>query len=277
MRGMSESIGLLTGPALASLLGGAAALVWIRARGGSASAMFRLPGRYLLGCGALFVACNVSLYLAVGACATRSETLVVGLVNYLWPTLTVAFSVPILGRRLRPLLPVGCAAAASGTAVAMLGGGSMAAADLAFWMTGQGLFALGMALVAALSWGLYSNLARLWGDPEQGAVPLFALATAAALGLLLLWRPETPLWTWRGVMEVCVVGVASLMAAYALWDLGMRRGAHGFLSVCSFFVPIGSTLFSALYLGVRPGWHVLAGCALVVAGALLSSRAMGDG
>jgi drug/metabolite transporter (DMT)-like permease len=274
MRGMSESAGRLTGPALASLIGGVLALVWARLRGERLSDMLRLPPRYLFVCGALFVSCNVGLYLAIGACADRSQTLVVALVNYLWPVLTVALSVPILGRKARAFLPWGCLVAVAGTAVALLGGASKTAADLGFWATGRGVFALFMGLVAALSWGLYSNLARLWGDPERGAVPLFALATAAALGLLLLLRPETPHWSVRAVLEVVTLGVASLMVAYALWDLGMRRGDHSFLGVCSYFVPVSSTLFSCLYLGVRPGWHVLAGCALVAAGALVSSRAL---
>ncbi|MBI5239982.1 MAG: EamA family transporter [Elusimicrobia bacterium] len=271
MRGVSENMGLLTGPALASFIGGVLALAWTRLRGGSVSAMLRLPPKYLYGCGALFVSCNVGLYLAVGACLDRPQTLVVALVNYLWPALTVALSVPILGRRAKAWLPGACLIAAAGTAVALLGGERL---NLAFWATGRGLFALAMGLVAAVSWGLYSNLARLWGDPEQGAVPLFALATAAALGLLLLLRPESPRWSLRAVLEVATLGVASLMAAYALWDLGMRRGDQALLGVCSYFVPVASTIVSALYLGVRPGWHVLAGCALVAAGALLSSRAL---
>ena len=271
MRGVSENMGLLTGPALASLIGGVLALAWTRLRGQSVRAMFRLPPKYLWGCGFLFVACNVSLYLAIGACTDRPQTLVVALVNYLWPVLTVALSVPILGRRAKAWLPAACLVAVAGTAVALLGGEHL---DPGFWATGRGLFILVMGLVAAVSWGLYSNLARLWGDPDRGAVPLFALATAAALGLLLLLRPETPRWSVRAVLEVATLGVASLMAAYALWDLGMRRGDHAFLGVCSYFVPVASTLVSAVYLGVRPGWHVLAGCALVTAGALLSSRAL---
>ncbi len=273
-RGVSESMGLITGPALASFIGGALALALVRLRGGRISAMLHLPPKYLYGCGALFVSCNVSLYLAVGACAERSQTLVIALVNYLWPVLTVALSVPILGRKARSWLPWGCLVAATGTAVALLGGTPHAAADIGFWATGRGLFALAMGLTAAVSWGLYSNLARLWGDPERGAVPLFALATAAAMGMLLLLRPEAPRWCLRALLEVTALGMASLMAAYALWDLGMRRGDHAFLGVCSYFVPVSSTLFSSLYLGVRPGWHVLTGCVLVAAGALMSSRAL---
>lgn len=219
----------------------------------------------------------MTLYLAIGACRDRTQTLVVGLVNYLWPSLTVALSVPLLGRRARAWLPLGLAAAVAGTALAVLGGGALAGADNAFWRTGRGLFALAMAAAAALSWGLYSNLARRWGDPERGAVPLFALATAAALGLLLLLRPENVVWSARGAAEVAVMGIASLAGAYVLWDLGMRRGDHALLGVASYFVPVASTAVSAVYLGVRPGWNVLAGCALVVLGAWLSRSALIEG
>jgi drug/metabolite transporter (DMT)-like permease len=162
MRGMSESAGRLTGPALASLIGGVLALVWARLRGERLSDMLRLPPRYLFVCGALFVSCNVGLYLAIGACADRSQTLVVALVNYLWPVLTVALSVPILGRKARAFLPWGCLVAVAGTAVALLGGASKTAADLGFWATGRGVFALFMGLVAALSWGPTGACARCW-------------------------------------------------------------------------------------------------------------------
>jgi drug/metabolite transporter (DMT)-like permease len=213
---------------------------------------------------------NVSLYLAIGACVERGQVLVVALVNYLWPVLTVALSVPVLGRRAGKALPLGCLIAVAGTAAAMLGGGEAAGSDPAFWLSPLGVFALAMALVAALSWGLYSNLARLWGSPEQGAVPLFVLATALGLGVLRLLRPEASHWTLKGVLELCALGVASLMAAYALWDWGMRRGEHALLSVCSYFVPVASTAISSVYLGVRPGAHVLVGCVLVAAGAIVS-------
>jgi len=275
MRGLSESIGTLTGPALASLLGGALALALMRLRGESFFAMLALPRRYLWGCGSLFVLTNIALYLAIGACAERGQVLVVALVNYLWPVLTVALSVPVLGRRATRALPLGCLIAAAGTAAAMLGGADAAGLSASFWLSPPGAFALAMALAAALSWGLYSNLARLWGSPDQGAVPLFVLATAAGLGVLRLLRPEVSHWTLKGAAELCVLGVASLMAAYALWDWGMRRGEHALLGVCSYFVPVASTVVSSAYLGVRPGAHVLVGCVLVAAGALISRRSLG--
>ena len=277
MRGMSEHSGLLTGPALSCLLGGALGVGLHVARGRSPREWLRLPWRYLWGCGALFVTTNVALYLAIGACADRRQTLVIGLVNYLWPALTVGLSVPLLGLRARPWLPLGLLAAVAGTAVALLGGEALTGTDASFWTTPQGLFALGAGLTAAVSWALYSNLARRWGDPERGAVPPFALATGLTLALLLLVHPETVTWTPRGVAEVVLLGVASLAVAYALWDHGFRRGDPAVLGLASTFVPIASTCVSALYLGVTPGAHVLAGGALVVGGAWASKRALTPG
>ena len=274
MRGMSERSGLLTGPMLASLLGGVLGLIVSALRGPSPLEQLHLPPRYLWGCGTLFVLTNVALYLAIGACRDHAQTLVVGLVNYLWPALTVGLSVPLLGQRARPWLFLGLLTAVAGTAVALLGGASQPGDGAGFWRSPQGLFALGAALVAALAWGLYSNLVRRWGDPVRGAVPWFALATGATLGLLLLARPEDVTWTLRGALEVLALGVASLAVAYPLWDVGMRRGDHALLGLASTFVPIASTCVSALYLGVTPGPNVGVGAGLVVLGAWLSKQAL---
>ncbi|MFA5137845.1 MAG: EamA family transporter [Elusimicrobiota bacterium] len=264
-RGLCESLGTLTGPGLAALLGGALGLLWTDPR-----RMLALPKRYLLVCGGLFVSCNAGMYLAVGGAPNRSAVLAVALVNYLWPALTVALSVPVLGRRARWYLPLGCLIAVAGTAMALLGGQGFRCSELG---TGV-LVPAAWAGVAALSWGLYSNLARLWGGTEEGAVPLFALCTGAALLLLRVFRPEPLHWTPKALMELVLLGVASMMAAYALWDEGMRKGDALLLGLASYFVPIASTLISSVYLGVWPGWGVLAGSGLVVAGAFVSRRAL---
>jgi drug/metabolite transporter (DMT)-like permease len=126
-----------------------------------------------------------------------------------------------------------------------------------------------LAAVSAVSWALYSNLARRWGSPQGGAAPLFVLATACGLGLLRLLRPETTCWSLKGALEVAFMGVVSQGMAYNLWDHGMRRGNHVLLSLSSYFVPVASLLLASVYLAVVPHASVLIGCALVVAGAVI--------
>ena len=273
IRALSESVGALTAAATAVTLGGAISVAYGWARGTSPLKMLGLPRAYLIGCGSTFVICNVSLYLAVGWSGNRSTTLVAGLVNYLWPALTVAFSVPILHRRARWTLVSGCLLAVAGSGVAMLGGGQFQWSQLAGggW---QQLAPLCLALAAAVSWGLYSNFAVRWGRPDAGAVPLFLLAGGGALWLLWLTGAEAGRWTVKAVLELAVLAVASLGLAYGLWDYGMRRGNSLALGLAAYFMPVASLAVACAYLGVWPGANLLVGCLLVAAGAWVCRRSI---
>jgi drug/metabolite transporter (DMT)-like permease len=50
----------------------------------------------------------------------------------------------------------------------------------------------------------------------------------------------------------------------------MQKGRLVFLGVVSYLLPLLSTLFAGWYFNEPVGWHLLAGAALVIAGAVLS-------
>lgn len=271
-RSLAETAGALTGAGAALAAGGALSLAFAFSRGRGLGAMVRLGARYLLGCGALFVGYMTCLYAAIGLAPDRPTALVVGLLNYLWPPLMVAFSVPLLGQPARgPWLVLGCALALLGTAVAVLGagaGGWSAGGD------GRSVAALALAACAGVLWALYSNLARRWGPPvgtQAGdAVPLFLLASAGALFALRLALPEHGAWTPRAIVELTALAIGPMALAYSLWERGVRSGDHGLLGLASYFMPIASLGLASGYLGVVPSAPLAAGCALVVAGAIVS-------
>ncbi len=270
VRGVTESLGMATGAALAMGLGGLAALLvsWVRGRG--PGSMLRLPRKYLLGCGGMFVAYELCFLTAVGLSPNRMTVLAVGLVNYLWAVMTVVLSVPILHRRARWPLAAGCVVAVAGMAVAVVGTFPLDWAQLR--RSGPGIaLPLALALVGAVLWGAYSNFTRRWGSREgrDGAVPLFLLATGAALALLTLVRDERTVWTTKAAAELAVLAIAQSAIAYVLWDAGMRKGNHLLLSLASYFLPLAATAVAAVYLQVTPGAGLIAGCALVTAGALI--------
>ena len=62
--------------------------------------------------------------------------------------------------------------------------------------------------------------------------------------------------------------------AYGAWEHAMRRGNLVFITACSYFTPLLSTLVSCLRLGVVPGARLWVGCGLLVAGSLLSWRSV---
>lgn len=274
IRALSESLGSVGTIVHAYLLGGVAALVLASLLPGGLSRFRRLPPKYLWGCGALFVSYTTCYCVAVGLATDRSQVLAVGLVNYLWPSLTLLLSVPILKYRARWLLVPGMLVATAGMVVATTAGSGLSLAGLRASVSANGL-AYGLALVGAVTWALYSNLARRWGG-EGGGVPLFILASGLVVLPLRLWLGETSTWSPRVFAELLYMGLFVTVVAYVFWDRAMRKGNVVLVAALSYFTPLLSTVFSAAYLGVVPGPAIWTACALVIVGAALCRLAVNE-
>ena len=173
-RSVSESLGPLTAAAVVYLVAGAASLGRFACRPRLFRQVMRLPGRYLLGCGTLFAVYMIALFLAVGLAEDRSQVLEVGLVNYLWPALTILLSVAILGKTAGLLLVPGTLLALAGVVLVMTQRASVSWQSLSANVASNPA-AYALALAAACSWALYSNLTRRWAGAERvGAVNAFS-------------------------------------------------------------------------------------------------------
>ena len=267
-RSLSESVGAVTAVALAYGIGGVLGCAYLVVTGRLGGAL-RLPRAYLVGCGSLFVVYIVSIYLAVGLAAGRQQAIEVGIINYLWPALTLVFGIPILHTKVRAAFVPGVVLALAGAALAPIGLGEYSFDALTANLRLHPAPYL-LALVAAVTWALYSNLSRRWaGDAQGQGVPLFVLATGLVLLGVRWLRPEESHWTGRAAWELAFVAVFPTLLAYALWDLAVRRGNLPLVASLSYLTPILSTAISAAYLGVAVGWNLWAACGLVVAGAFL--------
>jgi drug/metabolite transporter (DMT)-like permease len=274
-RSLAESLGAMTAAAVAYGAGGLVGCAYLAATGRLRQAL-AMPRLYLWGCGAVFVAYIVCIYMAVGLAAGRQQAVEVGIINYLWPALTTVLAVPILHVRVRATLVPGVLMGLAGAVLAPLRPDGYSAGALTENLR-QHPAPYVLALVAAVLWGLYSNLSRRWAARAAGdAVPLFVLATGVVLACVRLVRPEESHWTGRAVAEVALVALFPTLIAYALWDVGVRRGNYAVVTSFAYLTPVLSTIVSALYLGVAVGWNVWAACALVVAGAVVCRRAVVD-
>jgi drug/metabolite transporter (DMT)-like permease len=274
-RSLSEQVGALTAGAAAYLIGGSFCLLRLWWSAKPISRVLDLPRRYLLGCGFLFIGYTASIYLAVGLAKDREQVLEIALVNYLWPALTILFSLPLLKKRASLWLLPGTAIALTGVVLVMTQGAHVSWASFQDHLQSNPA-AYALALAAAISWALYSNLTRRWSEPgNDGAVELFMPATGLVLlGLRLLW-PEPTGWSLRAVGEAS--GLAAITTlAYILWDVSMRRGNLLLVAACSYFTPLLSTLVSCFYLHISPGPKLWIGCLLLVAGSLLSWFSVSD-
>lgn len=274
-RSLTAQLGPLRAAGAVYALCAAISLGLLLARPARLREALRLPRRYLLVCGGLFVLYVVCFYLALGLSAGAQQAIEVGTVNYLWPAATVVLSVPILGMRARWTLWPGVLLALAGIAAATLSGRGWTLA--ASWESlRRDWLPYLLALVGALVWALYSNLSRRWaGGAGAGAVPLFTVATALVMGpLALAHAGGAALWTLRAVAELVYLGVFPTTLGYAFWEVAMRRGNILRVATLSYFTPLLAAAIAAAYLGAVPGPGLWLGCALVVAGAWVCQRSV---
>ncbi|MGB9022784.1 MAG: EamA family transporter, partial [Candidatus Bathyarchaeia archaeon] len=116
-RSLTEQLGTLTAASYIFLLAGGLSCAYVVVSG-RFGRLAHLSRTYLTGCGALFIIYMASLYVAIGTATNRLQVLEVGLVNYLWPTLTLLLAVPILKSRARATLIPGCLLAFGGVLLA---------------------------------------------------------------------------------------------------------------------------------------------------------------
>jgi drug/metabolite transporter (DMT)-like permease len=221
-RSISEQLGPVSGATCVYTVGAIFGIVSILRSSEQRQRIAQLSHAYLLGCGSLFVCYMLLLFLAVGVADNRNRVLEVGLINYLWPALTLVLSVPILGNRARWLLFPGTVLALSGVFLVLTSGTSVDWHSFADNLAkNPAAYLLGLA--AALSWALYSTLTRKWaGGREGGAVAAFLPVTALAMFLICLLVDEPREWSIRAFVEVVILGVATFYA-YSLWDVDFQN------------------------------------------------------
>jgi drug/metabolite transporter (DMT)-like permease len=238
----------------------------LRGQNGGVMAFFRLPRRYLFVCGALMSAYIVLLYLALGLARNNAQVIVVGLINYLWPALTLLFSLPILGNKANGWLAVGSLIALAGVGAASFSGSEISLGDL----SGAWLPYL-LVLGAAVCWSLYTNLAKRWlGEGDANGVALFLLAGGISLGILRLFYPETSVWSLPTLGKLGYVILCPAFLAYTFWDLGTRKGKMVLLTALSYLTPLLSTLISVWVLDEPASPRLWLAAGMIVAGAAVS-------
>ena len=269
-RDIVERLGPLTASAALYLAGGALSCLPLLIRPERIGRILRLPRAYLFGCGGLVVLYVLCFFLALGLAADRAQVVEIGLINYLWPALTLLLAMPILGARARiGLVP--------GVLIAFAGIGLVAAAQstvlswpgfLADLRSNAAPYLL--ALAAAAAWALYSNLSRRWAaDAGGGAMNLFMLASGLVLLLARCFFHEHPRWTPDIAVKMALYVIFPVGLAYPFWDIAMRRGRMVFVASFSYLLPLFSTVISSLYLHVPLTRALWLGCALVIAGAVI--------
>jgi drug/metabolite transporter (DMT)-like permease len=193
------------------------------------------------------------------------DSSVAGMLNGAVPLAGAAWAVVLLGR---PLPRVHAAGLVIGFA------GVLAIS----WPQLQGsratMLGAGLVLLAVVLYGLAVNLAVPL-QQRHGALPVLLRAQLAALVLLLpfgLLGLAGSSFAWPSVLAMVPLGVLGTGVAFVLMTtlVGRVGGPRG--AVATYFIPVVAIALGVLLLGERVAPAALAGTALVVTGAWLTSR-----
>lgn len=274
-RSLTEKLGSLGAGALIFTLSGALLLIVDLVRSPAETrGWFRvLTPRYALGCGGIFILYTFSYNLAIGLAHDRHQAMELALLNYLWPALTILFSLILLPMRATWAVYPGVGGSLFGVFLVMTAGGGITWRSFSANVADNPV-AYAAGLSAGITWALYSVLIRRWAPSGRGSVSLFLIASGLSLSLASAAFPaRTVLVSFRLVAEAVAMVMATALA-YGFWDLAMRRGKVVRVAAASYFMPVLATLFSCVYLHVSPDPRLWVGSAIIAAGSLMCWRAV---
>ncbi|MBN3044556.1 aromatic amino acid DMT transporter YddG [Pectobacterium brasiliense] len=226
-----------------------------------------LPRVYLFAGGAMFVCYEIFLSLSIGLADSRMQAIEIGMINYLWPSLTVFFSLFINQQKSRFLLWPGLALSLGGI-VWIMKGESDWTPELLWNNILANPLAYSLAFSAALTWALYCNITRRYGQGKSG-VSLFFFVASLLLWIQYFFSAEGVIsLTLPSSLQLLFMGTSTALA-YSVWNIGIQHGNLTLLATASYFTPVLSTLLAALWLNITPAISFWQGVVMVTAGSLL--------
>ena len=210
---------------------------------------------------------EIALSLSLGFASNRTQTLELGMINYLWPSLTIVLATVFGLQRFRIGLMPGVLLAMAGIVLVLKGDSALSIASL--WANVQSNpVAYSLAFAAAWLWPCYSVISKRYAHGAN-ALPAFLWAVAAVLWVKYAISTESALqWSVPAVLQLGMLsGLTAL--GYSCWDYGIRHGNLTVMAVGSYFTPVLSALVGTVWLQVQPGWSFWQGVALVTLGSLI--------
>lgn len=262
IRGVSEGLGPVGGAAMIYTVSGLLCLVTV-----GFPDLKRFSPRYLIAGSVLFVSYEICLALSLGYAATRQQAIEVGMVNYLWPSLTIVFAILFNGQKSNLWVVPGLLLSILGIAW-VLGRERGLHIDEIIANIVSSPLSYGLACAGAFIWAAYCMVTSKYAKGQNG-ITLFVLLTAVSLWLkyLLSEQPEM-VFSLPVVIKLLMCGVA-LGFGYASWNIGILHGNVSVLATVSYFTPVLSAALAAILLSAPLSFAFWQGAIMVCAGSLL--------
>lgn len=213
-----------------------------------------------------------TIFLSIGISIVQKEHVpFVILLNYLWPTAIIFFSILLAGVHVTRLwaLLLGSAIVISSLAFEILGPSALSEG---MFINPMDCVAYALVFCGALSWGVYSALSRRAGEETGGSsvLPFFQLTVGLFLPLSFL----PGMSSWEGISTYGPYMMAGFVCmqflAFLAWDNGMRRGNVVILSLCADTIPWLSLAATSFLLNMEIGQGTIISSICLVMGAVVT-------
>lgn len=226
----------------------------------------KMPWKYKLIGIATANVCSICFCLSLYFSDGGTQTMEVGMVNYLWPMLTIVFAILFNGQKARWWI-------APGAVLSLIG---------IFWILSRGQFVLddflgrlltnpisyALALGSALTSAAYCSMTRAWSRGQNCSTVIFLINLMLFGMMWTMGVGGEPVITTKGTLSVIFGGIA-MGSAYAAWTHGMIYGNITVLAIASYFTPVLSCLFASFWIGAELNQTFWEGVSMVVVGSLI--------
>jgi Permeases of the drug/metabolite transporter (DMT) superfamily len=262
IRGVSEGLGPVGGAAMIYTLSGLLLIVTV-----GFPDIRQFSRRYLLAGCFLFVSYEICLALSLGFAATRQQAIEVGMVNYLWPSLTILFAILFNGQKTNWMIIPGLGLSLLGVSWVLGGEQGLNIDEIISNIISNPLSYI-LAFVGAFIWAAYCTVTTKYAKGKNG-ITLFVLLTGATLWVKFLFGHQPEMVFSTPVVIKLVMCAVSLGFAYAAWNIGILHGNVSILATASYLTPVLSSALASVLLSAALSWSFWQGACMVCAGSLI--------
>ncbi|MFC2996399.1 aromatic amino acid DMT transporter YddG [Acinetobacter sichuanensis] len=262
IRSVSESLGATGGAAMMYSVASIFLLISI-----GFPKISEFPKRYLIWGSLLFVSYELCLALSIGYSNTNRQAIEVGMVNYLWPALTMVAAILFNHQKSNWLV-------IPGFVIAILGICWVLGSEQGFDVTNMlknvkdNPLSYGLAFTGALIWAAYCTVTARIANGKNG-VTLFFILTALVLWVKYLVIGGAPMVFDIHAVIYLVLAAAAMGFGYAAWNVGILHGNVTILAGASYFIPVFSAALAAIVLHTPLSISFWQGAAMVCIGSVL--------
>lgn len=225
------------------------------------------PRRYLIIGSILFVCYELCLSLSLGFTHNGRQAIEVGMVNYLWPSMTIVLAVIVNRQKTSPLIIPGVILAVAGICRVLGGDQGFSLSEISNNIMDNPL-SYGLAFSGAVIWAIYCVVTKKIANGSNG-ITLFFMLTALTLWVKFLISPQPEFTVSPQVLINLALAAMAMGFGYAAWNVGILHGNVTVLAAASYFIPIISAVLAAFMLDSHLTLAFWQGTAMVSLGSLI--------